>query len=97
MVDRSLLPSVGINVFLVLFMESNLVVSMRSARRVNNPGIMATTGQHKSYIGVSQHLNFINRAPRCHMVRNRADREGGIPNIAQRRRAVIAFIGGRSL
>ena len=64
MVDSTFLPGVGINVFLVFFMESNLVVPMRMARRINNAGVVATIGKHKSHIGVGQHLNFINRVPR---------------------------------
>ena len=59
MVHGAFLPGVRINIFVVFFMESNLVVPMRMARRINDAGVVSSIGQHKSYIGVGQHLNFI--------------------------------------
>ena len=52
MVDGCFLPGVGINVFLVLFMESNLMVPMRMTRRINNASVVPAIGQHKGHIGV---------------------------------------------
>ena len=48
MVDSGLLPGIGINVFLMFFVESNLVLPMRMARRINNAGVVATIGQYES-------------------------------------------------
>src|SRR6516164_115904 len=84
MVHGTFLPGVGINVFVVFFMESDLVMPMWTARRGNNSGIMPAVREHKCHIGVSQHLNFINRTPRRDVICEGTDRKNGNPNIAQR-------------
>ncbi len=58
MVDGGFLPSVGIDVLLFFLMRGYLMTPMRMAGWIDDAGVVATVGQHKSHVCIGQHLNF---------------------------------------
>src|SRR5450759_4653896 len=67
-VDGALLPCIGVDVFLLFLVRSYLMVAVRVSWRIDDAGVVAAIGQYERHIGVSQHLNLIDRAPGRHMV-----------------------------
>ena len=60
MMNCSFLPSIGIDVLLLLLVGGYLMVSMRMSRRVDDAGVVPAIGQNECHIGIGQHLNFVN-------------------------------------
>ena len=87
--NGGLLPGVGGDIVFAFGVRGDLVLPIRGAGRVHNPGIVAPVGQDERHIGIGQSLDLVYRAPRRHVVGDRTHREDRRADIAQRNRPAV--------